>query len=574
MISDSLKRKIVNNNEVKQLAISSSNLEDFLSNVKKLELENDIISFFTETNIKDIRLFMYSFGYEFEIHEENIDVSSSWTHNPMILEFLKDEFPERIIKQSVNSLRELLSKNNLITEIEDLIFFYNSSDEKIIDEFNDVNFWIKSGVKENINIKNRNRKEEITRKLIFDKNHPQSFYATTRNIPEMKLEMMRYGIAYQANEFFYSIMMDDDESIEKYFSSKIKRRSNMKNTSHGAVVQTKTNLTFQNINYRLIALGEDWQPAEEWLLFFLYVGRYIHHYDGELNILFSFISNHIPAVIALAGYLDSYFSSISEINSFELENKRIPSFRVGENISYKHGDTWRNGTVVKIFEDKRVPDKFNPYLEIDYKLPAQPNTKACVPYNLWKDKIRVGGVVKKSRGKSSQVKVNDRISEVLINRYGQDSIDYVRMKPSIEVSIAGHNVAKRVKEICKGIQLSDEKGSWMMSDLIYLDDGFDSNYINTHVVKKDEELTTQKKLSIFFGAKTGLDYWNYRTEKNLFFTSRTRQVHLEDAKLLYNNLSNNSLKDDEQRKFESRSLIKYLGSAGIKIPAGVEIYVC
>lgn len=483
MVDDSLKRKIVNSNEIKRLAASAISIKEFLVNIKKIDLDYELRNYFENSNAEEITLLMNSCGYNF-------------------------------------------------------------------------------------------KKKKDPKKLTFNKNHPQSFYAATRNIPEMKLEMMRHGITYTENDFFDKVMKSDDNSIEGYFSNRIKRRSDVKRSDYGAIVQTNTNLKFEKLHYRLISLGEDWSLAENWLLFFLHVGRYVNSYHGELTVLFSYISTHIPATITLAGYLDSYFSSVYKIKSFDSENKKIPDFSIGENINYKDGDTWRRGEIVDVFNDENISEKFNPYLEIEYKLPGEPLSRTLVPYPLWKDKVRVGGVAKKSSGKSSIVKVNDRISENLVKRYGQASIDYVRMKPSIQVNVIGRNVTERIKEISKSIQLSDKNGIWMPSDLIYLDGGFDSNYINTHVVKNGEKTKEMKTLSIFFGSKIGLDFWNYRTEKNLFFTSRTRQAHIEDTKLLFNNLSNSSAKNNEQKKAETVRLINYLDSLNIKVPAGVEIYVC
>lgn len=483
MVGDSLKRKIVNSNEIKSLAASAISSKEFLINVKKIDLDTELRNYFEKSNAEEITLLMDSCGYNF-------------------------------------------------------------------------------------------KKKKVPKKLTFNKNHPQSFFATTRNIPEMKLEMMRYGITYTENEFFNKVMKSDDNSIESYFSNRIKRRSDVKSLDCGAIIQTNTKLKFEKLHYRLISLGEEWLPAENWLLFFLHVGRYVNCYHGELNILFSYISTYIPATITLAGYLDSYFSSVYKIQSLESEDKKIPNFNIGETINYRDGNTWRRGEIIRIFHDKSIPEKFNPYLEIEYKLPGEPLSRTSVPYPLWKDKVRAGGVAKKSSGKSSIVKVNDRISESLVKRYGQASIDYVRMKPSIQVNVIGRNVTERIKEISKSIQLSDKNGMWMPSDLIYLDGGFDSNYINTHVVKNGEEPKKMKTLSVFFGSKIGLDFWNNRTEKNLFFTSRTRQAHIEDTKLLFNNLSNSSAKNNEQKKAETVRLINFLDNLNIKVPAGVEIYVC
>lgn len=513
--------------------------------------------------------------------------NNNWKLRTKIVEFLLNTYPHRVINLSVKNLVNILDTKGFISDISDINLFYQSSEENIKNIFKNQGFSFSSDLersseadqKKNI-IKQKTDYREVDKdkrslssdsSLILDARHPQSFYAMTSNISEMKLLMMDYGIKYSSSNPYYNLLKSDNREIEEYFSGKIRRRSNAMNNNIGAVIKYNDWYYFDNLHYRFIELGEEWNKAEEWIQFFWEIGRYINNYEGKITLFISYIARAIPATIASAGIVDAFYKTIA------LEKKDFSTidygFKEGDRILYRDGNTWRSAKVIGIEINEKVESRFNPYLVIEVARPAQPITKESVPNNLWKSKIRYGGIVSNSRGKSSIVKLNDRISEVLEKRYGKNTIDIIRVKPYSRVNLIGRGIDERIKDMYQGVQFADKKGTFMLTDILYFDNDKESSFVNASIVNNLNKGIEEDAISVFIGAKTGLDFSEYSTDKNIYFTSRVRQNYLDDTELLLNNLRQKSNKNREQQLKEATKLRTYLLQLGINIPKGVEFYV-
>lgn len=504
--------------------------------------------------------------------------------NP-IIKFLLKEFPDKVISLSVGGLVSLLDIKGFIVEIEDIMFFYGTSEETVKESINKLGFSFSLRHKEveasfsKKNLTNEKDSKETNSKTknlntndysFLDENHPERFYAITRNIPEMKLKMMDYGINYLKPSTYYYLFKKTDEEIEHYFSKKIRRRSKVKNDKLGAIIKYNNNRSFDNLHYRMIDLEEEWKLAEEWMNFFFELGKYINNYQGELNLFISYIARTIPATITSAGIIDAFYQNIT-LKREMLSNVDY-GFKYGDTVSYKMGNTWRKAKVIRIEEKKGMNEKYNPYLIIEVARPGQPISVESIPNNLWKNKIRFGGIVTKSSGTSSAVKINDRISDILKERYGKNTIDAIKIKPHMHVNLIGRGIDKKNKDVYQGVQFADKKGVFMFSDLLYFDKKTKTNFVNVHVINSLNSTFNTKGISVFIGAKVGLDFSEYANEKNIYFTSRIRQNYLNDTDLLLNMLRQQTKKNKNKQHAETEKIFLYLKNLNINIPKGVEIY--
>lgn len=563
-----------------KIAKKNKQLSDFINEVLETTDDLKVLNFFVENSREYIFNYFSMQGYNFNDNKQSYNYFKFQKDKNIIL-FLKEQYLSMEITDNPKRLVDKLEKEDLLNEVSNFSFFYQPDFKIILDEL------IKYGFRFKIT-KNNLRKDEFiekralnkgisdfqigTNSLIFDKNHPESFYASTRNIPEMIIKMMDYGIKYDIDSPYFEIFNKDIEEIESYFSLKMRRRSKVRKNDIGAIIKYDNNVVFNNMHYRVLKLGQDWQLATDYLKFFWLLGNYIDSYQGSLSIFVSYICRTIPAAVTSAGVMDSHLESN---NNGSDDSIKFKQFKPGDELSYKDGDQWRTAEVIKVENIVDVEKKLNPYLRIKVTRPGNEIFENCIPNNLWKDKIRTGGIVTKSRGRSNIVKFNDRISETLEKRYGVEKINKIRISPQLYVNLIGQNVVNNIRSLQQQIQFGDEKGVFMLSDLLYFDNDRESNYVNVHV---NNSLSTKKNsnkdsISIFIGAKRGLDFRKFKTSKNIYLTSRIRQHYKEDSELLLNQLKQETNKMLQEQLDETDKIRNYMLTRGVSIPKGVEILV-
>ncbi|GEK90283.1 hypothetical protein SAMN04488100_1519 [Alkalibacterium putridalgicola] len=576
-----LKSKLLNCEEIKKNLYKkprfSEFYEDILSNIK----DDSIRYFFLENNRERIKENLTKLGFSFS-QDTPSHQYYKWIENPKIINFLLIKYHNKMIPDDLKHILYLLEAEDLIAEVSDFSFFYQPNFDNIKKELFKYGFLFKSMVSypkaENLTKEHGKTNKKVVENtskslLILNDSHPESYYASTRNIPEMIIKMMDNGIKYTNESPYYEIFKKNNDEIEDYFSARIRRRGNVRNDNTGAIIKYDTSKEFQELHYRLINLGEIWQKAEEYLSFFWELGQYINSFEGEISLYVSYISRIIPTAVTSAGILDSY------LNNMRTENKKNnivgTEFKPGESVSYKDGNQWRTAKVIAVEDIEKMEEKYNPYLRIEVVRPGNEVTENSIPNYLWKDKVRTGGIVTKSRGRSNIVKFNDRISKVLEKRYGDEVVNDIRIKPNLHINLIGRSVVKELRKLQQSLQFGDEKGVFMLSDLLYFDNDRESNYVNVHVISSQSVKKNNQKnsVSIFVGAKRGLDFDRFKTSKNIYFTSRIRQNYLEDGELLINQLRQTSNKNFKQQLQETENIRIYLSKKGIKIPKGVEIFV-
>lgn len=604
-----LKKELLADIKLKDMIFEVENFDEFLLEYLTNITNYDYYLFFNENTSDDIKETLEILGYSFNNIKKlenmvNSVKKNDYEYDSQILEYLENLYPDRKITTSVKKLIAILDKQNLITKIEDITFFYSQNVTEVISSLNSMGFtfvdskadtfelktnYIKEvKIEQMSEIKNRNRnkpkvlknnKSSIKKTFIFDKKHPESYYATTRNIPEMKLRMIEDGISYgklveNHNNPYVEVFKQDNKEIESYFSKIINRRASVKENQIGSLIKSTENIEHDYLHYRLISLFESsWVSASNWMLFFIALGEFIELHEGSVSFFISYIERTLPTSLTSVGIMEKYFT---KPHNFKKDIKHIAeNYQINQEVKYLDGDVWRRATVVGI-TNKKGQEKFNPYLELSVDRSRRDGNKTydCVPYTLWAKKIRSGGVSKGFSGKTSLVNMNDRISEVLGKRYPKKNVKLLKMYPELHVNLIGTRINTKIRSLREEIQFSDCKGSFMLTDLLYFDNDNESNYVNVHIVSSEKsKLPEANSISLFVGAKTGLDFSSYKTKKNIYFTSRIRENYIEDTEILLNSLeqeSHHSRLDREQIMIEFR---EYLHKKNIDLPRGCEIGV-
>jgi hypothetical protein len=407
--------------------------------------------------------------------------------------------------------------------------------------------------------------EKGSNNYIFDQYHLESFYIVTKDIVEMKLMMLDYGINFDVNTRYYNLFKKSNEEIENYFKVKVKRKPR----SMEQVRVTNGRHDFEQEVCRLIELGSQWEEVPNWIQFFKALGKFIEK-ENLLSIFISYIDEIGPAAFVLQGVIEEQLRTIkSRENDINQENMFVP----GDIIGYKDGLNWRKAEVIQIKDNMSMASEFNPYLEIRVSRKGQSDSFESVPANLWKKRIRKDTGVNK-RGKTSLLRYNDQISQKLISRFGNTLVDYIKIAGENGVSIIGRGIKKSLQDVKDSIQFADKDGTYTLSDFQYLDCDQTESFENIYVIKSlSDDVSNPNKVSVFVGAKTGTDYENFRTNKNIYLTDRRITGHTDNAKLLVSSLKQNSklTKLDQSKKFEE--LLDFLSKEGVEIPKGVEINV-
>lgn len=405
--------------------------------------------------------------------------------------------------------------------------------------------------------------------------NPKRYYISTRNITEMKLDMLDEDIEFNKNSHYYNLFKKNNKEIEEYFSKISKRRKKLL-IDKEAIYYSKVNKVSQQLSYRKILLGSEWSEAEEWIRFYWLLGEYIEKTKDNFSIFISYISTEIPALILCLAILDIRYKKFENIYS---DSEVKYEFKEGERISYlnssKNND-WRDAKIIKVEYFKGKSREQNPYLKIEIAGNKKEGTLTTfVPRNQWESKIRKGGKVKGVGGRGTQVRVNDVISEIISERYGQSVTERLRVTPRCHVNLIGRQINSWYRDMRESIQFSDSLGSFLLSDLLYLDNDDESNFINVHVVssEKTNVKVDADTISIFVGSKSALDFGDSATNKNIYLTSREKVNLVEDNNILVNNLRQKTVFSNEDKNKKEEQIKLYLKNEGVGIPRGVEISV-
>ncbi|MGB3161313.1 MAG: hypothetical protein WBA84_08720 [Carnobacterium sp.] len=530
--------------------------------------------------------------------------------NYFIKEYLKERF-ENIEKSLLTyhddfkGLRNSLEQKDLISDSNVFSFFYTDEKATIIllnDLYKEKNGYnLKEYIRENIIVNEnlekkpfilsdnlfdtkyleKNKKKSntgLSSNFVFDKNHPEAYYATTRNISEMKLKMIEDGIFFTYKDAdnsitreIYNVLKKTNAEIESYFSSIIHRRGLVKKDNTGAIIRTNSEIVHKQLHYREISLFDsNWYKASNWMNFFIQLGTFIELLESDINIFISYIDRTVPATLVAMGIMDIYFEKIKEdkVNIQELGNY----YNVGDEIFFLDGSDWRRAIVKGTLNFN--PD-FDPYLEITVtRDKSQGKTTELIPYSLWSKKIRSGGKVKGFSGSSTKVTLNDRISEVIELKYSKEVINYLQLKPELHINIVGRGVDSKLRQFRESVQFSNQSGSFLITDYLYLDNDEDTNYINVHMISSDNKAAvTPNSISLFIGAKAVLDFHESKTKKNIFFTSRIRDAHTSDNELLISQEREKTRLSKEEQLLMIEEIKDFMKKDDISIPNGVELYV-
>lgn len=529
--------------------------------------------------------------------------------NHTIKEYLKEKFEdieEDLVEyyDDFDKLRNSLEQKNLISDFLICNFFYteeaaaflllkNIYEERnghVLEKLNKESTIIK---KEEIKIMpiNKNsfnskensgksveiRDVELSNRFLFDKFHPESYFATTRNIPEMKLKMIEDGICFvpeDVNNFsikgIYNLFKKDNSEIEIYFNRKISRRGEVKNDNFGEIIRANSTIKHEKFHYRELSLFDnDWYEASNWMNFFIKLGEFIELLESDISVFISYIDRTLPATLTALGIMDSYFNKIKKKmhTMHDLESE----YTIGEEINFFDGSSWRKAIVEGKINHN---EEFDPYLKIKvFHSKKEGVVTVSVPHNLWSEKIRSGGKVKSISGKSNKVKINDRISGVLEKRYSKEVIDSVRMKPNLHINLVGRRVDSKFRQIRESVQFSDSLGSFLITDYLYLDNDDETNYINVHMVSSESSNEVLRdSVSLFIGAKSVLDFPESKTNKNIFFVSRVREAHTLETDLLISQENEKSKLSKKERLLFIEELKEFMNKHNTFIPTGVELY--
>lgn len=405
--------------------------------------------------------------------------------------------------------------------------------------------------------------------------NPKVYYSETRNIVEMKLKMLNEGIEFPRNSFFYNLFNKDNDEIENYFKL-VSKRKVTENEKKEALFFVDCNLQSTKLSYREISLGSEWNEAKEWLLFFWKLGEYLEKSNENISIFISYISTEIPALLISLAIIDTRYKNFSK----EYINSEVShDFEIGDHISYLNDSKkkeWHEAEIIGIENKKNAEKKFNPYLKIKtFGSKKETTSEIEIPRTIWEKKIRKGGKVKGVGGRGTQVKVNDVISEIISDRYGNSVTERLRVTPRCHVNLIGRKVNLWYRSMRESIQFSDNLGSFLLTDLLYLDNDDESNFINVHVIssEKTNVKVDNTTISIFVGSKAALDFGESSTNKNIYLTSREKVNLVEDNNILINTLRQQTILTDKDKKKKEEDIRLYFGNEGVEIPKGVEFSV-
>lgn len=405
------------------------------------------------------------------------------------------------------------------------------------------------------------------RKTLVEK----KLYKNVSNITELKIKLLPDNKDnIEVTEGIVNFFNQDEEVIMSYLSKYGKK---FKADFSGAIVKYPNNQLFKKLHTRIISLDSQWEEAKNWVIFYIELGKYLNNVN-EIKLFINYIDITIPATLIATGFLNEYFKN-SQLEKEDLVSVVERGFIKGEIVSVKDENNWYRGEVIRI-EDIKGKEKFNPYVVIKYKPEGQQDIIISVPHLKWGESIRKGGVVKGTRGRGNKVEFQDRISNRLNDRYGDSMVTKLRISPEIMVNLIGRGIDKDVRDVLKNIQFSDEEGVFMMTDLLYLNNDNESNYVNVNMINSliySNQEVNQDSISIFFGADDALKFREYQTNKNIFLTSRIRKHYIDETLLLLNELEQNSNLSAEEKYNETRKIVEYMKGNNIEIPKGVELYV-
>ncbi|HAK0874416.1 TPA: hypothetical protein H1628_002962, partial [Listeria monocytogenes] len=194
------------------------------------------------------------------------------------------------------------------------------------------------------------------------------------------------------------------------------------------------------LSYRKILLGSEWTEAKEWTIFFWELGKYLEKSEENLSIFISYISTEIPALLICLSILDTRYRNFESIY---LDSEVYHDFELRDRISYldsSNRNEWRDAQVLKVEYLKGKPEEFNPYLTIEIAgNKKEPTYTTSISRKQWENKIRKGGKVKGVGGRGTQVRVNDVISEIISDRYGNSVAERLRVTPRCHVNLIGRS---------------------------------------------------------------------------------------------------------------------------------------
>lgn len=506
-----------------------------------------------------------------------------------IITFLLEMYPNKIIDISGKKLGQFLDKNGLISDVDEMMFFYAKPDKDIERKLNEYgfNFVLKTDNENRLTSKSSKKETNTTdytveinkskrqdQRKLMNKPSILDFYIATNDIPAMKLLMLDKGINFDNNPYYQKLFKKSNEEIENNFERRLKFTHKKFDIPFSELI---TNHQFDNPQFRFIEIGAQWQSMPQWISFFWELGKFIDTFEEPVSFFISYIERTIPAIISTAGVLDSFY-----LKTFKNRGKR--QFQIGSNVLYKLEDKWMGSTVLRYETIAGMKKEFNPYIVIEVNRPNESKIIEKIPNNLIEKKIRYTDnkkIDKRYRSKDGNEIINkekgikyiDKVSGVMELRYGKENIDRIKNSANKRVNLIGRGIDKGISEIYKEVQFADEIGSFTLADLVYLDTSKETDFSNVHVVNSKNIDITAEEVCIFTTEKMGLDYQNHATEKNIYFTSRTNTTYLDNTEGLLNTLRQKTTRTYSDRNKILDLFRQRLSTKQTEIPKGVEIYV-
>lgn len=386
------------------------------------------------------------------------------------------------------------------------------------------------------------------------------YYTNTKNITEMKLSMLDDGFKLPDGSYYESLFRKNNHEIENALKIRYRRRNSIEDN---VFIYTKTNKVSNKIMSREINLSSDWEIVNEWFLFFYALGEFIEK-EQDYTIFISYMITEIPALVIAMSIVNYQYTYMK--NNLNLDY----SLNKGDSVSYlksEQGDEWVNVEVVNV-DDK--------YLTVKTQgTKKEPSIMIDIPLKNLKTKIRIGGKVKGVGGKGSQIMLKDVISAKIQDRYGCETASHLKIAPRCHVNLIGKTIDTCYREMRDSIQFSDQLGSFLLTDILYFDNDNESNFINVHVVsgEKSNIQVEENSISIFVTAKSGIDFSESKSNRNIYLSSRENVNSAEYTDMLVSNLNQETNLTKFEKENKEKKLLDYLFEEGLALPKGVEFCV-
>ncbi|MBW0764004.1 MULTISPECIES: hypothetical protein [Mammaliicoccus] len=305
-----------------------------------------------------------------------------------------------------------------------------------------------------------------------------------------------------------------------------------------------------------------WKQQSEWMDFFEILGKYVQS-KKLINLYISYIDETLPAIFLAKGIIENHFENEKFLN-------KLGTLKTGDKVALlvdEKNRIWRKADILDVY-DSEYNIEFNPYVKLHVILGKNNSYENHIPYKDWNTKIRVNPSYKSTAG--TKIQINDYISEYLLNKYGLEYINNLKMNNQNIVNFVGVNIEKTILEYMNIFKFKENNCTFTFKDIIYLKRMAES-YSNTQIIKSrtDNSEIYDNDISIFLGDNSSLNFAEYKTNKNIYLSNRKKN-NLQYQEIFLDNYMNDSYSHDSEKI--NNEIKEILNNNKIEIPRGVEIY--